>query len=92
MTYAERVRVAVADPDWQKVRLSMKGISTDEKIKTLEMYYDDHTRLSVSDEEFELVKIRIDNYIKALCRGGQLFAGMTLNTMLTNRWNPIINK
>ena len=70
MTYAERVRRAVDNEEWQTFRLSMKGESTSEKITMLEEYYDGHVD---GDED---VKIRIDNYIKALCRGGQLEAGM----------------
>ena len=67
----------------------MKGVPTKDKLDMLELYYDGEiNRLHKSradmtqdeiDQEFGDVKIRIDNYIKALCRGGQLEAGMTFD-------------
>jgi hypothetical protein len=82
-TYMERVHKAVDDADWQAFRKSMKGKSTDEKLRMLEQYYDTMVQkngdCNISNEEFEAVKIRIDNYIKALCRGGQLEPGMTFD-------------
>ena len=82
-TYAEKVRDAVNDADWQKFRLSMKGKSTEEKLDMLEQYYDEKATAlgdcNIRNEEWDNVKIRIDNYIKALCRGGQLEAGMTFD-------------
>jgi len=75
---SRRIAQAVDNEEWQKFRLSMKGVSTFDKLTMLEGYYDN--AVDTDDEvEVEDVKIRIDNYIKALCRGGQLEAGMTFD-------------
>lgn len=77
---SQRIAEAVDNEDWQKFRLSMKGKSTADKITMLEDYYNDNTSDEVEPEiPLETIKIRIDNYIKALCRGGQLEAGMTFD-------------
>jgi tRNA uridine 5-carbamoylmethylation protein Kti12 len=84
---SRRIAEAVDDENWQKVRLSMKGISTAEKLDVLEKYYDENidahkyadVSIAAEEREREDIKIRIDNYIKALCRGGQLEAGMTFD-------------
>lgn len=103
MTSKERIRLAVDNEDWQRYRRMMKGQSTEMKLKMLRNYYaegenhfmrggqcpDKDCSLKVDAEEFENYKIRIDNYIKALCRGGQLYAGESLETALMTR--PIFN-
>lgn len=80
---SRRIAQAVDNEEWQKVRHSMKGISTSDKLDALESYYNKHLAANgdcnITNTEFEDVKIRIDNYIKALCRGGQLEAGMTFD-------------
>jgi hypothetical protein len=82
---SRRIAEAVDNEEWQKFRLSLKGKSTSDKISMLEGYYDnavdalDEHPDKDNEHEFENIKIRIDNYIKALCRGGQLEAGMTFD-------------
>jgi hypothetical protein len=58
---------AISAEDWQLFRVSMKGLSTSEK---LYMLYNRHVCLDASS--YELEAIRIGNYIGALVRGGQL--------------------
>jgi hypothetical protein len=95
---SRRIAEAVDDEEWQKVRLSMKGISTEEKIDVLVDYYEEGSGSNFSGhinkdgaEHFADgqvnsydcdVCIRIDNYIKALCRGGQLQAGVGIDDLL----------
>jgi len=59
--------------DWQLFRVSMKGLTTKEKLYMLgvrrDEYVNDETAGSLS---FVLERCRIDNYIGALRRGGQL--------------------
>lgn len=38
------------------------------------------------------VCVRLDNYIKALCRGGQLYPGESLETVLNQDWKPRIKR
>lgn len=65
------VRRAVADPEWQRFRHSLRGLSTFEKLLRLRSYV-------ILDQGDDLaITIRVDNYIKALCRGGQLEPGST---------------
>lgn len=63
MSIAEILQ-AVKDPDWQTFRLSLKGLSTADKLKRLETYRNTH--------EGRVDEVRVDNYINALLRGGQL--------------------
>lgn len=73
MTQAE-ISQAVNDAAWQRFRKSLKGLSTSQKLEHLEMYCQrrekDGNRLSRMDQ------VRVDNYINALLRGGQLKRGM----------------
>lgn len=85
-TYAKRVRDAVNDEGWQTFRRSLKGISTADKLDALQTYwkhgndegraylhnyYDaKHAPMNVSKDCD--ICIRVDNYLKALMRGGQL--------------------
>lgn len=55
--------------DWQLFRFSLKGLSTVEKLALLMQYKSDAYDLKVGDD---IVDCRIDNYIGALKRGGQL--------------------
>lgn len=59
---------AIANKDWQKFRLSLKGLTTQRKLDKLRRYW----AQGVQSEERELRIIRIQNYINALKRGGQL--------------------
>jgi hypothetical protein len=83
MTYAEVVAKAVNDEKWQKFRKSLKGMSTADKLSELEAYWDlTHDPVSTFDKRHHeecAVCTRVDNYLKALARGGQLFAGVSLD-------------
>ena len=57
------VAVAIADQQWQKVRLSMKGVSLQKKYDTLCEY------LSIAPED-RMYQVRVTNYVTALSRGG----------------------
>lgn len=85
---SQRIAQAVDDEEWQKFRLSMKGETTERKLQMLKYYYQGyyHDALSTFDKEAENINIRVDNYIKALCRGGQLHAGESLDTALEQEW------
>jgi hypothetical protein len=86
---SRRIAQAVDNEGWQEVRLSMKGISTAEKLDVLEKYWKEehhkHHDLFFGDlikpidiEDCDIC-IRVDNYLKALMRGGQLvpFIGLS---------------
>lgn len=64
----EAVYFAEGSHRWQLVRVSMKGLTTQEKLYMLHMYFLKHR-----GEHW--VKCRVDNYIGALVRGGQLSVG-----------------
>lgn len=59
----------VRDGEWQQVRLSMKGIPTEEKLMTLKAYWDRKAGLGLAPER---VVCQVSNYLGALRRGGQL--------------------
>lgn len=83
---SKRIAEAVDNERWQEYRLSMKGKSTLEKLTMLRFYYMglySNADLEASQTDID---IRIDNYIKALCRGGQLHPGESLETALANDW------
>lgn len=68
--------------EWQKFRVSLKGCNTAMKLVRLEWrwnYFEAHVgkidsigKLEITEELWRLEQIRIDNYIYALRRGGQL--------------------
>ena len=59
--------------EWQKFRVSLKSQSTWMKVHRLHLRY--RWMMSLDDQELKrLEKCRIDNYIGALQRGGQLNA------------------
>jgi hypothetical protein len=70
---AEQVRHAVYEaPDadeWQEYRVGMKGTSTQVKLLRLERW------LKGSGNDGNIDRIRVDNYIGALIRGGLLYTG-----------------
>jgi hypothetical protein len=68
---SRRIAEAVDDEDWQKFRLSMKGKSTQDKLWMLKQYWNDNTENGATYASDD-VYIRIDNYLKALARGGQI--------------------
>ena len=63
LTQAEILR-AVKDPDWQRFRVSLKGKTTEQKLRELERWLELHPGRDA--------EIRVTNYINALKRGGQL--------------------
>jgi len=82
---SKRIAQAVDNEEWQKFRVSMKGKSTREKLDMLrEYYYAPGASTRPTDED---VAIRVDNYIKALCRGGQLYPGCNLYEMTSSNWS-----
>lgn len=56
---------AIRDPEWQAFRLSLKGLSTTEKLRKLRGWLARHS-------SSEKARIQVQNYINALKRGGQL--------------------
>lgn len=96
---SRRIAQAVDNEEWQKFRVSLKGKSTAKKLQMLSYYYyeqAEHTHPLDSITPYDMVHcdvcIRVDNYIKALCRGGQLFAGESLGTAVNVAWNLPIKK
>lgn len=63
----------VNDANWQTFRLSLKGISTGFKLRMLQQHRASCKRLN-GRELSRADQVRIDNYINALKRGGQLDA------------------
>lgn len=69
----EFIQKSINNDAWQRFRLSLKGLSTEDKLDNLEGYCQrrekDGNRMSMED------RCRVDNYINALLRGGQLKRG-----------------
>lgn len=59
----QEVQQAVKDEFWQRTRLYMKGISTEDKFKVLRNYLQ-------GQEDDRMVQVRVTNYVTALSRGG----------------------
>lgn len=90
---SRRIATAVDDEDWQLFRVSMKGKSTAKKLDMLKGYWRDNGGTqSTHNEDSWKINVRVDNYIKALCRGGQLGAGESLETALAADWKLVILK
>lgn len=72
----EDILDAVNDADWQAFRLSLKGKNTEVKLDMLDDYMERASaRLGAGEidkDEYRKECIRVDNYINALKRGGQL--------------------
>jgi len=83
---SKRIAQAVDDEEWQKFRVSMKGKSTRQKLDMLEQYYMDGMSRCF-DASTDDIRIRVDNYVKALCRGGLLYPGCDLTVMLESNWS-----
>lgn len=65
--------------EWQLFRVSLKGLETSEKLYMLDNRYQQLVDFNASDTptgeqwtQYKIQKCRIDNYILALVRGGQL--------------------
>jgi hypothetical protein len=83
------VQEAVADPEWQQFRRSLKGMDTASKLNNLGDYYEQqyHDVVCNIAPSSCRVCVRVDNYLKALARGGQLPAGVSLQQALAWDWN-----
>jgi hypothetical protein len=97
MTYAQRVREAVDDEEWQTFRKSLKGMDTASKLNNLRSWYFDRPHIRANYEEHRTsdacdVCVQVDNYLKALARGGQLPAGVSLDWAIASDWNLRIKK
>jgi len=65
----DEIQHAIDDDRWQHLRLSMKGMTTENKLRELHAYrVSEMTHTGIP----RVVQVRIDNYINALLRGGQL--------------------
>lgn len=95
---SRRIAKAVDDYEWQMFRHGLKGTTTEAKLFSLKDYWNSNLHghvIKKSDASWGVdvlaydcdICIRIDNYIKALCRGGQLYAGESLFTALDAAWN-----
>jgi hypothetical protein len=95
---SRRIAAAVDDEEWQQFRLSLKGMDTQSKINNLREYYLDRIVMLGGRDDEESRKIcsdvctRVDNYLKALARGGQLEKGVSLEQALAWDWNFKIRK
>lgn len=99
---SRRIAQAVDDQEWQEFRVSLKGKSTADKLKMLKGYYEEdfvHTHEEqkfaggtlVSGRDDCDVCIRVDNYLKALARGGQLKKGVNVVEAVILDWDlPIL--
>lgn len=68
-------RHCVDDPNWQAIRLSMKGIPTHEKLKILKDWWDQQREAARIENNHDLwwaTEVQVGNYLGALRRGGQL--------------------
>ena len=93
---SRRIAQAVDNEEWQKFRVSLKGTSTQTKLWKLEEYIKSncgcaHNDMIMVDTDCDYC-VRVDNYIKALCRGGQLWSGETLQTALMQDWTVHIKR
>ena len=96
MATKERIAEAVNDDTWQEFRIGLKGLSTQSKLWKLEEYIKSncgaaHTGRKTMSEQCDYC-VRVDNYLKALCRGGQLGPGLGLQFMLNVDWVVSIRK
>jgi hypothetical protein len=90
---SRRIAEAVDDEGWQEFRVGLKGTLTATKIKALKRYWNEDAHVNKEHTGSNCdVCIRVDNYIKALCRGGQLVPGQSLQTALKTDWNLRIKR
>jgi len=66
------IREATRDSHWQEFRLGMKAYNTEGKLDCLEIYHTNGRVFDKTNHERRMRRVRIDNYINALLRGGQL--------------------
>ena len=65
---AQQIQVAVSDPEWQKVRRSMKGKTTQQNLDICRSWLQDSPNVQASKTRL----VQVQNYLNALSRGGQL--------------------
>lgn len=68
---AEIQEHCVQNPAWQKVRLGLKGLPTEQKLIKLYEWYFNQAKHTHTQESY-IARVCVDNYINALKRGGQL--------------------
>ena len=61
----QEILSAINDTHWQNLRLSLKGVPTEQKLIKLKLWLEEQQFTTRS-------RIQVDNYINALKRGGQL--------------------
>jgi hypothetical protein len=71
LTTTKEIAEYTPDPDWQAIRLSMKGISTGYKLRVLRAYRRS-CQMRYGLPLARKYQVQIDNYVNALKRGGQL--------------------
>jgi len=65
----------VENANWQKIRLSMKGVATHVKLKICKDWWDKQREAARIENDQDLwwaTEVQIGNYLGALRRGGQL--------------------
>lgn len=70
----DQINDAVDDVEWQRFRISLKGMSTEEKLQRLHIY----RPIYVESQEDIKKLVRVANYINALKRGGQLNSNLEI--------------
>lgn len=68
---ADAVYTSEGAPEWQRFRVALKGLETWEKLAFLEARWDIYVKDDIMSSQ-AVERIRINNYIGALRRGGQL--------------------
>jgi hypothetical protein len=87
------VAQATGDPEWQAFRESLKGTTTKVKLAKLREYFEESVERSLDGHMvYDDVCVRVDNYLKALARGGQLERGINLETAILSNWKVPIRK
>lgn len=68
----QEILASVDDTEWQKFRLSLKGVPTEKKLDLLGYRYGEVVNNITDPTKLRRSHCQIDNYINALKRGGQL--------------------
>lgn len=58
------IQEAIKDIKWQEFRVSLKGVSTEKKLESLNKY--------LNNNRTHNKEVQVENYINALKRGGQI--------------------
>lgn len=94
MATKEQIARAIQHPGWQDFRKSLKGLPTKAKLKKLRAYWtEEHENYKDMPPAQDCdVCICVDNYLKALARGGQLRSGVSIDLAMFSNWELPINK